>query len=104
VSSAYVFDPEFRIVLGDGETRHLKVTAQVRHDSAGMPLRMAGVTFDITKRKVLESQLIDAAQRDKLTGLANRAVFMERLANAVVRVRNGEQPLFALRPAAMCWP
>jgi diguanylate cyclase (GGDEF)-like protein len=96
VSGASVFDSEFRIVLGNGETRHLKATAQVRHDSAGVPLRMVGVTFDITKRKVLESQLVDAAQRDNLTGLANRAVFMERLANAVVRVRNGEQPLFAV--------
>jgi len=96
VSGASVFDSEFRIVLGNGETRHLKATAQVRHDSAGVPLRMVGVTFDITKRKVLESQLVDTAQRDNLTGLANRAVFMERLANAVVRVRNGEQPLFAV--------
>jgi diguanylate cyclase (GGDEF)-like protein len=96
VSGASVFDSEFRIVLANGETRHLKATAQVRHDSAGVPLRMVGVTFDITKRKVLESQLVDAAQRDNLTGLANRAVFMERLANAVVRVRNGEQPLFAV--------
>jgi diguanylate cyclase (GGDEF)-like protein len=96
VSGASVFDSEFRIVLGNGETRHLKATAQVRHDSAGVPQRMVGVTFDITKRKVLESQLVDAAQRDNLTGLANRAVFMERLANAVVRVRDGEQPLFAV--------
>src|ERR1700730_2764328 len=95
VSGASVFDSEFRIVLGNGETRHLKATAQVRRDSAGVPLRMVAVTFDITKRKVLESQLVDAAQRDNLTGLANRAVFMERLANAVVRVRNGEQPPFA---------
>jgi diguanylate cyclase (GGDEF)-like protein len=95
-SGASAFDSEFRIVLGNGETRHLKATAQVRHDSAGVPLRMVGVTFDITKRKLLESQLIDTAQRDKLTGLANRAVFMERLANAVVRVRNGEQPLFSV--------
>jgi diguanylate cyclase (GGDEF)-like protein len=96
VSGDSVFDSEFRIVLGNGETRHLKATAQVRHDSTGQPLRMVGVTFDITKRKVLESQLIDAAQRDKLTGLANRAVFMERLADAVVRVRQGEQPFFAV--------
>jgi len=96
VTGASVFDSEFRTVLGNGETRYLKATAQVHHDPAGMPLRMVGVTFDITKRKVLEAQLIDAAQRDKLTGLANRAVFMERLANAVVRVRNGDQSLFAV--------
>jgi len=95
-SGASVFDSEFRVVLRNGEIRHLKATAQVRLDSAGVPLRMVGVTFDITKRKVLESQLLDSAQRDRLTGLANRAVFMERLVSAVVRVRKGEQPFLAV--------
>jgi diguanylate cyclase (GGDEF)-like protein len=96
LSGASMFDSEFRIVLRNGETRHLKASGQVRHDSAGIPLRMVGVSFDITKRKILESQLIEAARRDKLTGLANRAVFMERLAHAVDRVRQGEQPIFAV--------
>jgi diguanylate cyclase (GGDEF)-like protein len=96
MSSASVFESEFRIVLRNGETRHLKASARVRRDSSGVPLRLVGVTFDITKRKVLESQLIAAAQLDTLTGLANRVVFMERLANAVVRVRNGDQPLLAV--------
>jgi len=37
-----------------------------------------------------------AARRDKLTGLANRAIFMERLENAVARVKEGAQPYFAV--------
>jgi diguanylate cyclase (GGDEF)-like protein/PAS domain S-box-containing protein len=216
------FDTEFRIVLSTGETRHLKAAAQVQRDPGGTPLRMVGVSFDITKRKVveqalieselkfrslfelspvgitlndmrtgrflhlndalaaptgytreellgmtswditparyvdqenaqlaslaevgrygpyekeflrkdgstyaallsgirmkdasglpmiwsivqdisvrkaMESQLADAARRDKLTGLANRALFMERLESAVARVRDGAQPLFAV--------
>ncbi|HWS69893.1 MAG TPA: bifunctional diguanylate cyclase/phosphodiesterase [Steroidobacteraceae bacterium] len=40
--------------------------------------------------------LAEAAWRDNLTGLANRALFMERLQKAVERVRDGEQPLFAV--------
>ncbi|MGA2187902.1 MAG: EAL domain-containing protein [Steroidobacteraceae bacterium] len=90
------FDTEFRIVLSTGETRHLKAAAQVQRDPGGTPLRMVGVSFDITKRKAMESQLADAARRDKLTGLANRALFMERLESAVARVRDGAQPLFAV--------
>jgi diguanylate cyclase (GGDEF)-like protein len=89
-------DTEFRIVLHDGEVRHLKAAAQVLRDSSGASVRMVGVSFDITKRKTLESQLAEAAQRDKLTGLANRAVFTERLETAIARVRDGEQRLFAV--------
>jgi diguanylate cyclase (GGDEF)-like protein/PAS domain S-box-containing protein len=51
---------------------------------------------DISQRKAMESQLADAARRDKLTGLANRALFMDRLEKAVARVKKGEQPLFAV--------
>jgi len=50
---------------------------------------------DISQRKAMESQLADAATRDKLTGLANRALFMARLEKAVTRVQRGEQALFA---------
>jgi diguanylate cyclase (GGDEF)-like protein/PAS domain S-box-containing protein len=51
---------------------------------------------DISQRKAMESQLADAARRDKLTGLANRALFMDRLEKAVTRVQRGEQALFAV--------
>jgi diguanylate cyclase (GGDEF)-like protein len=44
----------------------------------------------------MESKLAEAARRDKLTGLANRALFMERLEKAVLRVRMGQQALFAV--------
>jgi diguanylate cyclase (GGDEF)-like protein/PAS domain S-box-containing protein len=46
----------------------------------------AVVTFkDITKRKALEEQLHHQAFYDPLTGLPNRALFMERLAHASTR-------------------
>jgi diguanylate cyclase (GGDEF)-like protein/PAS domain S-box-containing protein len=51
---------------------------------------------DISERKALESSLAKAARLDKLTGLANRAVLMERLHAAVERVRQGEQTRFAV--------
>ena len=54
------------------------------------------IVQDISHRKAMESELAEAARRDKLTGLANRALFMERLQNAVLRVHSGEQPLFAV--------
>ena len=44
----------------------------------------------------MELALADAARRDKLTGLANRALFLERLQAAIDRVREGQQKRFAV--------
>jgi len=41
--------------------------------------------------KALENALIKSAQEDRLTGLANRTVFMERLEEALGRVRNQQE-------------
>lgn len=54
------------------------------------------IVQDISQRKALESELTEAARRDKLTGLANRTLFMERLQRALARVRNREQLRFAV--------
>src|SRR5262249_46077755 len=40
--------------------------------------------------------LVDAARRDTLTGLANRAVFLEHLQNAADQVRAGRQARLAV--------
>lgn len=41
------------------------------------------IVHDITKRKQVEEQLLHNAFHDSLTGLANRALFMERLKQAI---------------------
>jgi diguanylate cyclase (GGDEF)-like protein/PAS domain S-box-containing protein len=64
-------------------------------DDAGRDVVWA-IVQDISERKAMESELADAARRDKLTGLANRTLFMERLQQAVERVRSGEQQHFAV--------
>jgi diguanylate cyclase (GGDEF)-like protein len=53
---------------------------------------MAGSMTDVTKRKDAEAQLLQEALRDSLTGLPNRALFMDRLERAIVRGRrDGEK-------------
>jgi diguanylate cyclase (GGDEF)-like protein/PAS domain S-box-containing protein len=46
-----------------------------------------GVMRDITERKELEEKLARLAQYDTLTGLPNRALFMDRLDTALLRAR-----------------
>ena len=59
----------------------------VERGADGRPLLLAAAHRDISSRKAMESELSHAAHSDKLTGLANRPLLMERLASAVVRVR-----------------
>lgn len=54
------------------------------------------VVQDISHRKAVERELADAARRDRLTGLANRLAFMERLKESIGRVRDGRQKMFAV--------
>jgi diguanylate cyclase (GGDEF)-like protein/PAS domain S-box-containing protein len=66
----------------DGSWRHVEAVADNRlHDPAvsGVVLNMR----DITERKQLEDELRHQAFHDSLTGLANRALFEDRLAHAV---------------------
>ncbi|MBA5876148.1 MAG: PAS domain S-box protein [Nitrospira sp. CR1.2] len=51
------FDVEYRIVRHDGEVRWLHDRGRVIKDGAGHPLRIDGITSDITERKRLQSQL-----------------------------------------------
>ncbi len=55
-----------------------------------------GVVRDITERKRVEAKLIQLAQYDALTGLPNRALFMDRLASATLRANRGKSALAVL--------
>ena len=50
------FEIEFRVVWPTGEIRHLQANALVQRDASGAPLRMIGVNYDITDRKLAEQK------------------------------------------------
>lgn len=52
-------------------------------DNSQTPTRMAGSQTDITLRKVFEEQLRHQALHDSLTSLPNRALFLDRLTQAI---------------------
>ncbi len=50
------YDTEFRVVWADGSIHHLKAYGLVERNAAGNPLRMTGINFDITGRKLAEAE------------------------------------------------
>jgi diguanylate cyclase (GGDEF)-like protein/PAS domain S-box-containing protein len=61
-------------------------------DERGAVTHYAGVFYDISERKALEEELDSLAHRDALTGLANRGLLVERLAQAIsLARRSGKQ-------------
>ncbi len=75
---------------------NVQLVYQIKASNRELAAANEKLESDLTTLKRLESQLEDAARRDKLTGLANRALFMERMEGAVDRVRSGQQRFFAV--------
>ena len=99
-----VFAREFRILLPDGRLRWLLSRGEAEADPAGspMPLRIMGVSLDITARKLSESALAESEARLRLAQQAagfgifdydfrtGRTTWDERL-RALWGVREGQQ-------------
>jgi len=80
------FELEHRMVSRDGRDRWVLTRGAAVRDRNGRAVRMAGSMTDITERKVAERQLLHDAFHDGLTGLANRALFVDRLGQILASV------------------
>ncbi|TAN52581.1 MAG: PAS domain S-box protein [Rhodospirillales bacterium] len=88
---------EYRIRHNDGRYRWMLLRgASVADPQTGKAARMAGSQTDITERKRTEQQLLHDAFHDGLTGLPNRALFMDRLGQALTRVKRDSTRSFAV--------
>jgi diguanylate cyclase (GGDEF)-like protein/PAS domain S-box-containing protein len=82
----------FRVSNRHGEWRHLEAhCTDLRADRT-----IRGVVLnarDVTERIALEEELVKQAFHDSLTGLANRALFRDRLEQALARSARSHDPL-----------
>ena len=76
---------EKRYVRKSGETIWIRPTVSTVRDDAGEPRFLVGMVEDVTERKALEESLAHRASHDALTGLPNRSLLTERLAQALSR-------------------
>ncbi|OBQ73412.1 diguanylate cyclase domain-containing protein [Mesorhizobium erdmanii] len=86
--SGFTLDAE--ITTFAGHSRWIRITASVECE-ADVPVRIFGMKQDITEEKILSDRMRYMAEFDAMTGLANRARFQARLAQA-----DASRPLGAL--------
>ena len=91
--AGFVRDHEVRLRRSDGAVVDCLMSATRRSGERGA---VQGIVHDISERKRAEAQLAYGAFHDPLTGLPNRALFLDRLAQAVERVRRRDGAALAV--------
>lgn len=90
------FQNEHRMRHKDGDYRWMLSRGLAVRDAEDLVYRMAGSQTDITDRKNAEEKLLHNAFYDILTGLPNRALFMDRLHYAIERSKRRKDYQFAV--------
>ncbi|MDO8464405.1 MAG: PAS domain S-box protein [Gallionella sp.] len=57
------YAPEFRVVWPDGSVHYIKAASHTLYDDNGKPLRMVGINYDLTERKLAETALRTSEER-----------------------------------------
>lgn len=84
-----VVDEELALAARDGAVVDVSVSASALEDGDGRRVGTAVVARDIRDRKELEEQLREQALHDRLTGLPNRALYEDRLKQALRMAERG---------------
>jgi diguanylate cyclase (GGDEF)-like protein/PAS domain S-box-containing protein len=84
------------LVRKDGARFWANVVMTALTNEAGRLRGFSVVMRDVTERKLAEERMIHDALHDGLTGLANRALFMDRLTQAVERAKRNRDYSFAV--------
>ncbi|WP_372877566.1 diguanylate cyclase domain-containing protein [Pseudomonas sp.] len=87
IETGHNHDEEYRVIWPDGSIHWLRETGNVVKDANGQPIKMMGVVRDISEEKASVSRLKKIARHDPLTGLPNRLLLEESLAQALARAR-----------------
>lgn len=84
-----------RNVHADGRDKWVSMTKAPLRDADGNVIGLVGVAQDVTLRKEAEDRVRFMAHHDLLTGLPNRALFMDHLDQAILQANEGSSS-FAL--------
>ncbi|MCM3872038.1 MAG: PAS domain-containing protein [Pyrinomonadaceae bacterium] len=86
-----VYETEYRVVLANGQTRWIASRGQAEFDGRGKPIRVTGVSIDISNRKLAERELL---QRHTELAHLSRVTMLGELSSSLAHELN--QPLGAI--------
>ena len=87
---------EHRMRHADGSYRRVQTRCMAARDATGLPTRVIGSMTDVTESVMAREQVENAGSRDPLTGLLNRAAFVERLGQRLEDSRERRRGRFAV--------
>ncbi|MBI3679925.1 MAG: EAL domain-containing protein [Acidobacteria bacterium] len=90
------FEHEHRMRAADDQYHWVLTRGLAVRDQDGKPCRIAGSLTEISERKRIERQLLYDAFHDSLTGLYNRAIFIEHLERRIKSWQRHPHPSFAV--------
>lgn len=88
------FAVDHRVFRPDGEVRLMHSHGSVIGDESGRAARIVATMHDVTERRAWEVRLTYEATHDQLTGLFNRAYFIEALERAIGAPERDSAALF----------
>jgi diguanylate cyclase (GGDEF)-like protein/PAS domain S-box-containing protein len=91
-----ISDLEVRLRRSDGLVLWCLLSISPRQLPDGNLIGFQGIIHDISDRKRAEQRLVHNAYHDVLTGLPNRALFLDRLERALTRWHRDQAQLFAV--------
>jgi diguanylate cyclase (GGDEF)-like protein/PAS domain S-box-containing protein len=90
------FETEHRIRDRDGNYRWVVSRGVAQRDISGQALRVHGTLTETTYQKLTEEKLLRSAMHDALTGLPNRALFVDRLTRSLAQSQRNQEHLSAI--------
>jgi diguanylate cyclase (GGDEF)-like protein/PAS domain S-box-containing protein len=77
---------ELQVTTSDGSSVFIEASSRLVRDG-GTPTGIEGIARDVTERRALQEELARQAFHDSLTGLPNRALFLDRMSQAIARLK-----------------
>ncbi len=84
---------DIRLQAKDGTYRSFRLRVKPVLGSNGQSVRIVGTLRDVSDERVAQKRLLHDSVNDALTGLPNKALFMDRLARAIIRSKSSSSNL-----------